>query len=232
MKQHRFFGTFDFSATPLVIADPLIVYQMKRVLRMQPGDSCILCSYDGVCMSGTLKAFIKETAEFSMHDRIKTADTDMPEIVLYCAILKRENFEWVVQKATEIGVARIVPLITVRTIKQSLKRDRLEKIIREAAEQSQRSQVPLIQDPQEISAVLTEHLPGMHIAYDPSGSSQAPLYNNSVTHIYIGPEGGWDQTEIADFHKAGIALHSLGQLILRAETAAVVATYEAVTHHL
>ena len=232
MKQHRFFGTFDFSVTPMVITDSLLVYQMKRVLRMQPGDSCILCSYDGVCMLGTLNSFIKETAEFSIHDRVETADADMPDIVLYCAILKRENFEWVVQKATEIGATSIVPLITVRTIKQSLKRDRLEKIIREAAEQSQRSHVPLMQDPQEISTLLAHPLAGTHIAYDPLGSSQKPVYRDAITHIYIGPEGGWDHTEISAFRKAGVALHSLGRLILRAETAAVVATYEAVTHHL
>lgn len=78
--------------------------------------------------------------------RLKTSTLikiNQREVILYCAILKHENFELVVQKATEAGIKEIAPIITTRTIKLDIRKDRLEKIIKEAAEQSGRGVVPV-----------------------------------------------------------------------------------------
>ena len=77
-------------------------------------------------------------------------------MTLYCAVLKRENFEWVVQKCTELGIRAIIPIVTTRTVKTGLKMDRLRIIAKEAAEQSGRGIIPVINNPLEFDRALEE----------------------------------------------------------------------------
>ncbi len=234
MKQHRFFGTFDFSKSHLTVHDPLLVHQMRRVLRMEVGNTCVLCTADGSCATGTLQAFHDTGIEFSLAHITLPEHGAVHQTTLYCAVLKKENFEWVVQKATEVGVARIVPLLTARTIKQSLKHDRLVSIAREAAEQSQRAHIPDIDEPRAIHDVLMIAPEAEKIVCDPSGMPLEKLSRTAseTTGVYIGPEGGWDPKELSAFHEHQYGILSLGEQILRAETAAVVGSYEVITHHI
>src|SRR5262249_1670507 len=110
---------------------------------------------------------------------------------LYSALLKRENFELVCQKATELGIARIVPLHTERTVKTGFNRSRLEKIIQEACEQSGRTRVPELMDPMEFKEALTR-IETPAVLFDHSGTPYASFdFATPNLSVFIGPEGGF-----------------------------------------
>ena len=147
--------------------------------------------------------------------------------ILYCAILKKENFELVAQKAVEAGISEIVPMLTNRTVKTALNIPRLEKIIKEAAEQANRGIVPNICHPITFEDALRQTKNNdSNIFFRSSG---LPMREIKITGprvgIFIGPEGGWDdqETELAGKYQLNMA--TLGKLILRSETAAIVASY-------
>lgn len=147
-------------------------------------------------------------------------------VTLYCSVLKKENFEFVVQKATEIGVGHIIPIISERTIKLGLNHERLEKIGKEATEQSGRGIIPIISESMSLEeAVANVSGVGSSFFFDSSGEifKEAPL--NREISAFIGPEGGWSERELSLARNNGLAVVSLSKLTLRAETAAIVASY-------
>jgi 16S rRNA (uracil1498-N3)-methyltransferase len=147
------------------------------------------------------------------------------KVTLFCAVLKKENFELVVQKATECGVSKIIPIITARTVKTGLNLERLQKIAREASEQSGRSTVPEISEPISFDESLEmTRQNDLKILFDISGKFLGKTSKNSPA-IWIGPEGGWTPEEIKKATQNNFKIASLGPNTLRAETAAIVATY-------
>jgi len=140
------------------------------------------------------------------------------------ALTKGTRTEWAVQKLTELGVDRIVPLVTERTVVQVMGRqdalargERLRRIAREAAAQSRNPRLPVIADPAMLSAVLaTVGEAGSRVAIAEPGG--APLEPGTAT-VLVGPEGGWTDAELASAPR----MLGLGPTVLRAETAAVVA---------
>ncbi len=168
-------------------------------------------------------------------DRREVLTESSVRAVLYCAMLKRENFELVVQKATECGVAEIVPIVTARTVKLGLKIDRLQKIAREAAEQSGRGIVPEIFDPMSLKeSIVHAKQNNANILFEPSGShflgTLVPFRLDATKvamnrGLFIGPEGGWTDDEVDQMRGAGYHVVSLGPRVLRAETAAIVAVF-------
>jgi len=141
--------------------------------------------------------------------------------------LKKSNFELVCQKATEIGVKEIVPIITKNTVKLNLNFKRLEKIIKEAAEQSKRGILP------KLGKILTfrEALKKVQnfelkILFDESGKNFKSLKTKAQKRgVFVGPEGGWDRAEIELAKKENFQILNLGKLNLRSETAAILATF-------
>jgi 16S rRNA (uracil1498-N3)-methyltransferase len=146
--------------------------------------------------------------------------------------------EWAIEKCTEIGVSRIIPLIARRSdahliAAASKRRERWLRITKQAAEQSRRAVVPEILSPMRLQD-LEEALPGVTtrlvLAETLAGAQEAGLTDilqSSSTGeaiLAIGPEGGWTEEELAWFRGAGWMAVSLGQTILRAETAAIVAS--------
>ncbi|HPW34802.1 MAG TPA: RsmE family RNA methyltransferase, partial [Candidatus Paceibacterota bacterium] len=204
---------------------------IKNVLRLKVGDSLILCDGQNGEAEVVLKDFGKNSVEVEIVSFSNNTKESLNKISLYCAILKRENFELVVQKATEIGVFRIIPLITKRTVKLSLKKERLWTIAKEAAEQSGRGIIPEIASPMEFSdAVKDADNLDAQIMFDLSDlSASNNILNKAQTiGIFIGPEGGWDEQEILLAKKSGFSFMNLGSFVLRAETAAIVAVYKTI----
>jgi len=146
------------------------------------------------------------------------------QVILYCAILKKENFELVCQKATEVGVSKIIPVISERTIKLGLKEERLKMIIKEAAEQSGRVIIPELGEPIDFSDAVVSAM-GIRIIFDPDGEVMGKVNDEKEVSIMIGPEGGWSDVEIKKTIEQGWRIASLGDLTLRAETAAIIASY-------
>ena len=233
MRLNRFFGDFDFQQKSLRISDRDFLHQIKNVLWLGKGQQIILAD-------GKLNEAVAEILAVSRDDltvKILTISQNINEpiyrVILYCSILKRENFELVVQKATEVGAAEIAPIICQRTIKTGLKKDRLEKIIKQAAEQSSRGSLPVLREVTDFKEAIADTKENnINILFDSSGAkfvqsdctNLAPQEKPRVG-IFIGPEGGWSEEEITAAKEAGFKIVSLGKLTLRAETAAIIASY-------
>jgi len=113
MRLHRFIGKFDFSQSRLKIYDEEILKQIRNVLRLKKGDSIILA--DGKLNEAVVRITESDKKFLEVEILEKSVNKNEPERhgILYCAILKRENFEWVAQKATEVGIKEIVPVISM-----------------------------------------------------------------------------------------------------------------------
>ena len=222
MKIHRFIKKdIDLSATQ--IRDKTLVQQMTRVLKLRRGEQIILCNGINEEILARIQDFTDDTLVYEIIELHANIENLERKIILACAVLKKENFEMVVQKATELSVHEIVPFISARTIKTGLRYDRLELIACEAAEQSGRGIVPLIHEISELNAIpsLFADFEHKYICHT-SGTDISPesgSAGNSV--IVVGPEGGFEEGEVVTMSAVGFRPISLGQFTLRAETAAI-----------
>lgn len=229
MRLHRFIGNFNFSGYITEIADERTVRQITKVLRLKAGDEVILGDGRGREYVAEIKKIDpKKIYLLVRKENGSTTETGENRVILYSAILKRENFELVVQKATEIGVSEIVPILTERTVKKQVRPERLHDIMREAAEQSGRRFIPKIREPIPFSQALDE-IEGRDLAvlYDPAGApfpGNTPVTSERI-RIFIGPEGGWSEKEKAEARAKNCISLCLGTRILRSETAAIVGLY-------
>jgi len=228
MRLHRFIGNFSFNTKIFKISDLDVLNQIRNVLRLKSGEEIILSDGNGSEARVRIMNFEKNSFEVEILESFYNINEPKKKCLLYCAVLKRENFELVVQKATEAGVSEIFPLITDRTIKLNIRQDRLEKIIREAAEQSGRGIVPILHEPIKLEDAIKNSTTNNNFIFDVSGTdvslSEKDRQNDQV-NIWIGPEGGWTVNELSLAKSSGFKVLSLGRLTLRAETAAIVATY-------
>lgn len=228
MKKHLFIGNFNFDNNALIIKDKELANQIKNVLRFKIGDIIFL----GNSRSTEAKTEIMEIKKDEVVVKILSTEANSNEytkdVTLYLAILKRENFELVIQKATEIGIKQIVPVLSERTVKTGLKAERLEKIIKEASEQSGRGVLPIITEPMKFKDAL-QHAKSNKINLffhlDGESLSTIKITENKIG-LFVGPEGGWSNSEVTEIKKSDTFKKvSLGKLTLRGETAAIVACY-------
>ncbi|MEI8174799.1 MAG: RsmE family RNA methyltransferase [bacterium] len=227
MKIHRFIGNFDLSKKDFEIKDKEIVNQMKNVLRLKVGEKVELCDGKHISVIALICKIEKNSIIVSIKEMEEDKNKTKNNVTLFCAVLKKENFELVVQKATECGVLKIVPIISERTIKTGLNMERLRKIAKEASEQCGRVNIPEILEPvsfDESLKLINEK--NINIIFDISGESLGGLTAKLENiNIFIGPEGGWTEKEIAEAKNLNFKIATLGPLTLRGETAAIVATY-------
>jgi 16S rRNA (uracil1498-N3)-methyltransferase len=226
---HRFFLTTDdaITAKKITINNGELVHQMCKVLRFKPKDKAIL-------LNSELKQEI--TVEFTELSKkqiqAKIIETNQlnrePEqnLHLFFAILKNsDKVELILQKCTELGITEFTPIITDRTEKKVLpKIERLNRIILEACEQSHRISIPKLNPNLKLSECL--NLTGINLVADPYSQNHLSQYKNQTepTNLFIGPEGGFTPEEIEQFKHHKFQTFQMGQLILRAETACIVAS--------
>jgi len=201
---------------------------LVRVLRVQVGEEFDIAAGSAV-RRGKVTRISPERVEFELGEVLAAAAAT--RISLLLAIFKFDRLEWAIEKCTELGVARIVPVIARRTdthlASASAKRvERWRKIALQAAEQSRRSCPPEISDPLKLKEAVKES-GGMKIVLS---ESEHKVLLRDVLHadyadvlLAIGPEGGWSEDELQLFQQAGWISASLGPTILRAETAAIAA---------
>lgn len=233
MHLHRFYKNLDLEKNNLEIQDKDFINQIKNVLKMEIGGSLVLFNGDGWETKYNIVSFEKNLIKLEKCDYYKNENEPEKSIILFCAILKRENFELVVQKATELGVKKIIPIITSRTVKLGLNLERLKKITIEASEQSGRATIPEINEPIDLSSAvkLAEKNYINIFLHTNLESNKTSLLsdqnfvseNDKTIGLFVGPEGGWDKNEVEMAIGAGFQLKSLGKLILRAETAVISA---------
>ncbi|MCU0660462.1 MAG: 16S rRNA (uracil(1498)-N(3))-methyltransferase [Candidatus Pacebacteria bacterium] len=229
MRLHRFFTTTDIgnvhAGMVVTISDPHITHQLSKVLRAKIGDPVAFFDGQGIAINGDIVELQKNTITLLVKEQ-KKHQRPKKITILYLAMLKRENFELAVQKATEIGISAIVPLLTERTIKTGFNRTRIEKIIIEAAEQSGRVFVPTLYEPKSfIQACKEIQTLKLFLDFDGTHFENVLKKTKDTVALYVGPEGGWTDTERALAKEAGCIATTLGTLTLRAETAAIVGSY-------
>lgn len=244
MRLHRFYSPTQIGADAYVtVRSADLVHQIRRVFRMKEGDHIILfngtgfdyeCKIDGfgdgskISSNNCIRLHVISTKRSRINPQHK--------IFLCASVIKKDKFEWIVEKATELGVTDIVPVVSHRSEKKSLNRTRLEKISVEASEQCGRGTIPMIYPVMGVADVaaflekehgregevnkLAFHTEGERFG---GGRASKIFREESDLAIFIGPEGGWSDEEIAMFHRQGIRILTLGDQILRAETAAVSA---------
>lgn len=230
MKFHRFIGNFDFAKDQINISDFEVISRVKNVLRLRAGEHLILSDGKGQDAVAEIIEFTKSFLKVKVLS-VQENDKD-PErhVILYCSILKRENFELVIQKATEIGVKEIMPLITKKIVKLDVKAGHLEKIIKEAAEKSGRATVPVLRKPTLFEAAMEQAEENdINFFFDFRGQPWKPTSKSQKrVGIFIGPENGWDESEfkfsMSDAEEK-FSMVNLGLLTLRSETAAIIASY-------
>lgn len=224
-KIHRFCYDFEVKNNIINIDDLEIANQIKNVLKLKKGEKIIIFfdHKEAFCeIKDVSRKFIN--CEILNNNISKTLSE---EIVLYCAILKKDNFELIVQKAAEIGVSKIIPVITERTIKTNLNLERLNKISKEACEQAERSDVMNIGDIKKFKDCFNIE-EKIKILFDFSGED---LFKNKIktkkqsVAFFIGPEGGFTDKEVDLARKNNFNIYRLGDNVLRGETAAIIASY-------
>lgn len=224
MKIHRFFLDSKIGDLGKVrISDKNIVHQIKDVLRFTGGEEVILL--DGtVEFSGRIESVSKKEV-IVFKEKVKVVENKKEEkmnLHLFASITKKDKFEWVLQKATELGVSRITPIISERTEKNKLNMDRADKIVREAAEQSGRIDLPFLDEPTKLSVALkvAEQTP-LILDIDAQKIDVPKIRSQKDVCVFVGPEGGWGQRDKELFDKRKVEYISLGKNVLRAETASV-----------
>jgi 16S rRNA (uracil1498-N3)-methyltransferase len=231
MKLHRFIGDFDLSSSVVVSRDIELINQIKNVLHLPVGRQVVLFVGDGREVVASIEMINKNEVIFKILEQSKNEKESQRDVTLFCSILKKENFELVCQKATECGVKRIVPLISDRTIKTGLKKERLEKIVKEASEQSGRALIPEMGEACSLKEALAFSKGEVKIFFDASGEDLPLKIDGEKIAIFIGPEGGWTDKELLLAKEYSCSVAKLGNFILRGETAAIVASYLAVNNN-
>lgn len=217
---------------------------LSRVLRAQIGQEFDIAT-GGILRRGKITSITHGRVEFALAEEL--AAPDVAHLTLLLAIFKFDRMEWAIEKCTEIGVARIIPLIARRTDSHlasaaAKRHERWQRIARQASEQARRVAPPEIVPPiklQELhsagasSASLTEpETTSRKIVLAESGTNtrlrdllDSPSFN-AITELLLatGPEGGWTDDELRWFRKSGWEVASMGDNILRTETAAIVVT--------
>ncbi len=240
---HRFFVPADWiKGNSVTITGPQ-AHQMARVLRLCPGDNVIVLDNSGWEIEVRLVTVERHTVTGEVLRRRLSSGEPRTKISLYQGVLKSNRFEFVLQKGTELGVVEFVPVIAERCVMSDLeavenKRRRWEWIIQEAAEQSHRGRKPVLRSaalfPQAcerarraggLALIPWEeekrtNLRDLLRTPSPDRKQSWPPF---TIHLFIGPEGGFSRDEVALAQRYGLIPLTLGQRILRAETAGPVA---------
>lgn len=199
-----------------------------NVLRMGPGDTLEVVNGRGLIIRATISHLEKKR----VHCRAEAVEQSRNElsvhITLAVGLIKQQRYEWMVEKATELGVARIQPLLTDRVVRTGLRPERLEKKAIAAMMQSERAVLPAVESPQSLETFLDWLAPENTFvaAQELDKTSILDLFtHNQLTNaiILIGPEGGWSQAELEQFARKDLHSFQLGRRRLRTETAAVTA---------
>ena len=232
---NRFFVKRENITDGQIIVTGEDVQHISKVLRLDKGDSIILCDGEGTDYTVKILEMDKQSVWTDIIKKAPSQGEPDIEVVLYQGIPKSTKMDLIIQKCTEMGINRIVPVFTVRTIvklesekDERKKVERWTKIAEEAAKQSGRGVVPTIGMPVAMSEALVDaaKLDRIIIPYELEAgiSIKTALAGDKVRSIgyFIGPEGGFEPDEVLKAKAAGAVPVTLGSRILRTETAGIV----------
>ncbi|KKP97386.1 MAG: Ribosomal RNA small subunit methyltransferase E [Parcubacteria group bacterium GW2011_GWD2_38_12] len=240
----RFFIDFSIDDKKRVsLHDEGILHQLSSVFRVKLGENIILLDNSGFEYDATIKDIGKKEIIVQINDRKEGKKLNV-EITLFQSLLKKDNVELIFEKCTEIGVSRFMPVLAEHSIKLNLNDERLQKIVKEASEQCGRARLPMIDEAKNfddaIMAAISEKDSVNFILHEEINQCCDKLSYDFLKHFYsprrikkfnlfVGPEGGFSKKEIELAKKNNFYVLSLGDLVLRSETAAIVASYAIAT---
>ncbi len=224
----RLFVPGPLSEGGQVSIDGAQAHYLARVMRAGVGDVVILCDN----ITGEWAAPIASVEKRELLARCETLlrpREEVPDFILCAALLKKDRFDWVLEKATELGVSRIQPVLTRRCVADKLNLERASAILTEAAEQCARTALPQLAEPVKLEALLRGwgNERTLFFADEAGGEPAATAFaaRPGPAALLTGPEGGFDDSERAAIRALSTAHPiSLGPRILRGETAALSAT--------
>ena len=217
MRLHRFYTTTNLNKN-IIVTDPNFIHQWKNVFRYKVGDSVILFGTGYECEYKILN-IDKKSVELEKVSEI--ASLIRPKnFTLALSLIKKDNLELVLQKCTELGVSDFILMQTDRSEKKGFNKERLDKILIEASEQSGWGSVPTLGGVMKLNDVMAEYPNAVILDGDSKDNfSKIELTENII--ICIGPEGGFTESELASAAASGCRTTTLGPNTLRAETAAI-----------
>ena len=229
MRRRFFVERFDGNRA--VIAGET-AHHLGRVLRAEAGQLYELSDGARVCL-GRIERVARDRVEFALVEEIP-ADEPTADITLLLSIVKFDAFEWALEKATELGVRRIVPLAAARSEKALVaaaakRTSRWGKILMEASQQSRRLRPPNLESMAKSELAFSATTAGTKLLL--SERREAPSLRHALENVTvdaqvslaIGPEGGWTEQEFSAAKSAGFREASFGKMILRTETAVIAA---------
>lgn len=233
MRLHRFFVT---SPSPLKegeqfkIADADLLHQWRKVFRFKGGETLILLDNSGAEHVSRIVSLEGKSALVEvLESRVK--EDKIPFVTLFQSIIKGDHFDLVLEKCTELGVSQFVPVIAERSEKKKINLERAKRIVKEASEQSGKVRLPVVHEAMTLESVFELRSEGKFYftaeqssALDPSGSAFTNNLKLRTNNFFIGPEGGWTENEKKIFTSNNVKLVSLGDQVLRSETAAIAAS--------
>lgn len=236
MKIHRFYLKAEYvqeikdkGVTSLEDNETEFIHQLSHVLRFKSGDFLHVFNEEVGEVMVSIVSFGKKTMTLKLEKTIEHKEENDVCITLAMSLIKKDNFELVVEKATELGVSVIIPTITERVVQKNVPNDRLLRIIKEATEQSGRISVPELKDSIDLENIVNDlkdydlclfgNMTG-ELSYKDI-VSKFEKDNVKKIILFIGPEGGWTEKEIGLFKDKGVQSVSIHQNTLRAETAAI-----------
>lgn len=218
--------------------DEALIHQLRRVFRLHAGDSVILLDNTGWQYTAEIVSVEKSEGIFRVLEKhepqkAKEAAHQMP-VTLFQSLPKKDKFEYVLEKGTEIGVSGFVPVLSDRSEKLAINEGRCEKILVEAAEQSERATVPTLAPIYPVDELFdkygadTEFVAFHLVGKQWSAELRSEIFERAAKAgkalgLLVGPEGGWTDRELGLFHEKGVQVVTVGSQVLRTETAAIVA---------
>ena len=231
-----FFVPSEAVAPPTIRITGPLLHHLRESLRLQPGEALTVTDDRGVRYRTEIVEITPKQLLGRILDTAKMPVKTGPSLTLAQALLKGEKMDWVIQKATELGVDRIVPtsaahsVVKLRADRSEHQLARWQRIAHEAAQQSERWSVPQIDTPATLSQLAADegtYASKIILAERSEGASlqtiPLPIGLHDRLLLLIGPEGGWSEDELRVAQDHGCVAITLGTRILRAETAAIAA---------
>ncbi len=233
MKIHRFYiPNIEISSqNDIVTHETELIHQLKNVFRYKVGQTIHIFNEKIGEVEVEISKIDKNDLSFKYvkNINIKKKDKDhQKEIVLYMSIIKNSNFDFIVEKTVELGVTCVIPVVSERSMKNNLNYERLNKIVKEATEQSGRVKLMKIEQIMNLDNAIELAKNNSDIVYFGSvDENDDTKYDGTIKYrsisIFIGPEGGYSDEETSLFNKNEVRSLRLGDYVLRAETAAILA---------
>lgn len=208
------------------------VHHIGTVMRMKVKDVVIITDCQQYRYKCEITNITKKFVEYKVLELVEKYQEEKASITLIYSMVKQDKFEFVLQKACELGVSKIIPYyadfsqIKLDSSKILKKMERWNKILKEASEQSQRFTIPVIEAPIDRKQLLKKEYSGKKLMCVTEAVEKEYLFNVDITGdivLLVGPEGGFSEAELSDFKRSGFQYIALTNNILRTETAVIYA---------